>query len=485
MRHALSVLRSENFSDWYQEVINKAELAELSDVRGCLVIKPYGYAIWERIQSILDTKFKELGHTNAYFPLFIPLDLFEKEAEHVNGFAKEMAIVTHHRLEKINGKLVPAGKLEMPVVVRPTSELVIGSSFAKWVKSYRDLPLLINQWANVVRWEMRTRMFLRTTEFLWQEGHTAHATEEEAIEETITMHNVYKWFICDVLKLFAISGKKPNYDKFAGAIDTYTTEVMVQDGKAIQAATSHFLGQNFSKATNIKFQDINGTLQYAYTTSWGLSTRIIGAIIMSHADDDGLNLPSQIAPYNIVIIPIIKNIDQKEEILSYCNKLKQKLIEYRVYIDMKDDTAQNKKWNNVRKGIPFICEIGLREVLENTVSFIKRIDNLSRHVLQVDDFINTFGELLQQHDSMLEEKNRQRCLNKLVTVTNMQQMTDFFRNNTGFVMAKWGGSNNNLELLDNLTVSIRCIPQNQSGKAGKCILTGDNTTQDVIIAKSY
>lgn len=485
MQHALAVLREENFSDWYQEVIIKADLAELSDIRGCLVIKPYGYAIWERIQSILDTKFKELGHTNAYFPLFLPLDLFEKEAEHVEGFAKEMAIVTHHKLEKINGKLVPSGKLETPVVVRPTSELIIGSSFAKWIKSYRDLPLLINQWANVVRWEMRTRMFLRTTEFLWQEGHTAHATEEEAIEETVKMHNVYKWFICDVLKLFGIAGKKPNHDKFAGAIDTYTMEVMVQDGKAIQAATSHFLGQNFAKATNIKFQDINGNLQYAYTTSWGISTRIIGAIIMSHADDDGLNLPSEVAPYNVVIIPIIKNDSQHAEILEYCNNLKRKLAQYRVHIDMKNDTAQNKKWNNIRKGVPFICEIGIREVENKNVSFIKRIDNLSRCILSINEFVSNFNKLLQQHDLMLEEKNRQKCLAKLVTLTNIQQLKDFFANNTGFVRAKWDGTNKNLEVLNELSVSIRCIPFEQSKEIGHCILTGKEATQDIIIAKSY
>ena len=486
-KHALSVTREENFSAWYKEVILKADLAELSDARGCMVIKPYGFAIWENIKNILDNKFKELGHVNAYFPLFIPVDLFEKEAEHVAGFAKEMAVVTHHRLEYIDGKLTPSGKLETPYVVRPTSELIIGKSFSRWIKSYRDLPLLINQWCNVVRWEMRPRMFLRTAEFLWQEGHTAHETAEQAIKETIRMHEVYKWFICDVLQLFAIPGKKPEYDKFAGAVETYTVEAMMQDGKALQAATSHFLGQNFAKATDIKYQDKNGNMQYVYTSSWGLSTRIIGALIMSHSDDDGLNLPSRIAPYHLVIIPIIKDSNNNTNIINYCNNIKDKLSsQFIVLIDINDDSPQNKKWDYVRKGIPFICEIGMKEVENNSVFFMKRSDELKQVKLSKEEFINTFEELLEEHDKILKNKHESICKTKLIdNIKTFDELNEYFANNNGFARVKWAGSKDNLEKLEELSLSIRCIPTKQSGAIGKCILTNKETTQDIIVAKSY
>ena len=486
-KNALSVTREENFSAWYKEVILKADLAELSDARGCMVIKPYGFAIWENIKTILDNKFKELGHVNAYFPLFIPVDLFKKEAEHVAGFAKEMAVVTHHRLECIDGKLIPSGELETPYIVRPTSELIIGKSFSRWIKSYRDLPVLINQWCNVVRWEMRPRMFLRTAEFLWQEGHTAHETAEQAIEETIKMHEVYKWFICDVLQIFAMSGKKPEYDKFAGAVETYTVEAMMQDGKALQAATSHFLGQNFAKATDIKYQDRNGSMQYVYTSSWGLSTRIIGALIMSHSDDDGLNLPSRIAPYHIVIIPIIKDNNNSDIIINYCNSIKEELSsEFRILIDTKDDSPQNKKWDYVRKGVPFICEIGMKELESNSIFFIKRSDNLKQVKLSKDEFINTFYKLLEEHDKILRNKHKNICELKIVNnIKTFDALGKYFSNNNGFAIVKWSGSNENLEKLEELSLSIRCIPTQQSGTLGKCILTNKETTQDIIVAKSY
>lgn len=486
-KNALSCTREENFSAWYQEVILKADLAELSEVRGCMVIKPYGFAIWENIKNILDNKFKELGHVNAYFPLFIPVDLFEKEAEHVAGFAKEMAVVTHHRLEYIDGKLMPSGKLETPYVVRPTSELIIGKTFSKWVKSYRDLPLLINQWCNVVRWEMRPRMFLRTAEFLWQEGHTAHETAAQAIEETTRMHEVYKWFICDVLQLFAIPGKKPEYDKFAGAIETYTVEAMMQDGKALQAATSHFLGQNFAKATDIKYQDRNGNIQYAYTSSWGISTRIVGALIMSHSDDNGLNLPSQVAPYHVVIIPLIKDSSNFSNIIEYCNSIKNALSnKFRVLVDNKDDSPQNKKWNYVRKGVPFICEIGIREVESNTIFFIKRSDDLKQIKLSKEEFISSFEILLKNHDIILKNKNENICKSKLVdNIKTFGELKEYFSKNNGFAKVKWSGSKDNLEKLNDLSLSIRCIPTEQTGTNGKCILTGKDTIQDVIVAKSY
>lgn len=483
---ALKVKRSEKFSEWYQELVLKADLAENSDVRGCMVIKPYGYAIWERMQRILDNKFKELGHLNAYFPLFIPIDLFEKETEHVAGFAKEMAIVTHHKLEKIGGKLVPSGKLETPLAVRPTSEMIIGKAYSRWVKSYRDLPIMINQWANVVRWEMRTRLFLRTSEFLWQEGHTAHATEEEAIAETKKMHEVYRWFIKDVLKMYAIPGRKPDYDRFAGAIETYTVESIMQDCKALQSATSHYLGQNFAKATNIQFQNKDGKQQYAYTTSWGASTRLIGGLIMSHGDDDGLNLPSEIAPYHVVIIPLLRS-QESTETLEYCEELLNRLqAKCRVLVDTRDDTPQNKKWNWIRKGVPFICEIGQREVKNKNVFFTKRADNLSKETVSADEFINKVNELISVHDDILTKKITDACNSMIVTnIKSYDEMEEFFKSNTGFVKAKWAGLPNDLNKLEDLSVSIRCIPSEQSGTLGKCFLTGTETMQDVIISKSY
>jgi len=485
LKHALKRTRSENFSDWYQEVISGAELAENATIRGCMVIKPYGFAIWERMQHILDKKFKELGHVNAYFPMFIPINLFEKEAEHIAGFAKEMAIVTHHKLEQKDGKLIPAGELETPLAVRPTSELIIGESMARWVKSYRDLPLLLNQWCNVVRWEMRTRMFLRTTEFLWQEGHTAHETEEEAREEALRMHEVYNWFICDVLKMFAIPGKKPEYDKFAGAKDTYTTEVMLQDGKALQAATSHYLGQNFSKAVGIKFQGRDGKLHYAHTTSFGLSTRIIGGLIMSHSDDDGLNLPSKITPYHIVIIPLLKE-ENADLILNYCNKIKESLPEdIRVFIDKKEDSPQNKKWNYIRKGVPLILEIGNKEIENNSIYFTKRLF-IEKQTLKFEEFISAIKGLLNDHDIELKNRNDKRCLEKINRdINSIDELKEFFNKQNGFVIAKWAGLETNLDKLEELSLTIRCIPTTQSDIIGNCLLSGKETITDAVFAKSY
>ena len=485
-KHALKVTRSEDFSAWYQEVVTGADLAENASVRGCMVIKPYGYAIWERMQRILDDKFKELGHLNAYFPLFIPVDLFEKEAEHVAGFAKEMAIVTHHRLEQKNGKLVPAGELETPLAVRPTSELIIGESMARWVKSYRDLPVLVNQWCNVVRWEMRTRMFLRTAEFLWQEGHTAHETEDEARKETVQMHEVYKWFICDVLKMFGIPGKKPEYDKFAGAMDTYTVESMMQDGKALQAATSHYLGQNFAKAVGIEFQGRDEKLHFAHTSSWGISTRIIGGLIMSHSDDDGLNLPSAIAPYHVVIVPMVKG-ENADTILNYCNKIKATMPNgIRCFIDTKEFSPQNKKWDYVRKGVPFILEIGMKEVEAETGCITKRL-SLEKSVIPLNEFSSNIERLLENHDEALKIRNEKFCNSKINRdISSPDELREFFKSKgNGFVIAKWSGKSDNLELLDELSVSIRCIPTDQSGTSGKCILSGEEATMDAVFAKSY
>lgn len=489
-KNALSIKRAEDFSKWYQAVISESGLAERSSVRGCMVIKPFGYTIWENMQSILDKKFKELGHVNAYFPMFIPIDLFQKEADHINGFAKEMAIVTHSKLENIDGKLTPTGKIETPLAIRPTSEMIIGESFSKWIKSYRDLPILVNQWCNVVRWEMRTRLFLRTMEFLWQEGHTAHETEDEAREETIRMHDVYHWFINDVLKIYCIKGKKPVHEKFPGAVDTYTIEAMMQDGKALQCATSHFLGQHFSKAVGIQFQARDGSLQYAYTTSWGISTRMIGGLIMSHADDDGLNTPISIAPYHIVIIPIIKNEDDKERVLDYADRIKSSVpSHYRIYIDTKDIPSQNKKWDYIRKGTPIICEIGIKDIENSSIYFTRRQPQITKNSLKFDEFIGSVSKILEEHDESLYQKSMMNSESKTRRdIKNIDEFKEFFSSeDNGFVIGKWSEDPKSLKILDELGVTVRCCPiKNDSIKSdGRCILTGKDAKNDYIFARSY
>ena len=375
VQNAISPARAVDFPEWYQAVVTAADMAENSDVRGCMVIKPWGYGIWELMQAQLDKMFKATGHKNAYFPLFIPLSYLEKEAAHVEGFAKECAVVTHHRLEKgPDGKLVPGGKLTEPLIVRPTSETIIGAAYAKWVQSYRDLPILLNQWANVVRWEMRPRIFLRTTEFLWQEGHTAHETEAEAIHETRRMLDVYQTFIRDHLAIPVVVGRKSPTERFAGAIDTFTLEAMTQDRKAIQAGTSHFLGQNFAKASDIQYLSRDGKKEYAWTTSWGMTTRLIGTLIMAHADDDGLVLPPRVAPTQVVIIPIIPREEQHKEILRACGALAQQIEAeqfhkdgVRVEVDQRDIQGGQKSWEWIKKGVPIRIEIGPRDLEAGTV----------------------------------------------------------------------------------------------------------------------
>ncbi|MEJ7599967.1 MAG: aminoacyl--tRNA ligase-related protein, partial [Kofleriaceae bacterium] len=375
-RTAITPTRCDNYSEWYQEVIKAADLAENSDVRGCMVIKPWGYALWENIQRALDDMFKATGHVNAYFPLFIPLSYLEKEAAHVEGFAKECAVVTHHRLEARDGKLVPVGPLEEPLVVRPTSETIIGASFAKWVQSYRDLPLLINQWANVVRWEMRTRLFLRTAEFLWQEGHTAHATSEEAVEETMKMLGVYAEFAETFMAMPVIQGEKTAGERFPGAVRTYCIEAMMQDCKALQAGTSHFLGQNFAKASNIKFLSDQNTQEFAWTTSWGVSTRLIGAMIMTHADDDGMVMPPRLAAAHVTIIPVTPKPEDHDRVIAYCKALKTELeatlyagAKVRVILDERDVRGGEKAWQWVKKGVPIRVEIGPRDLEKDAVFY--------------------------------------------------------------------------------------------------------------------
>ncbi|MEI6243077.1 MAG: proline--tRNA ligase, partial [Chlamydiota bacterium] len=406
MKHAISPSRSDDYPEWFQQVVKAADLAENSPVRGCMVIKPWGYGIWENIQKVLDKKFKETGHQNAYFPLFIPLSFFEREAAHVEGFAKECAVVTHHRLEKnAEGKLVPAGELEQPLIVRPTSEMIIGEMFSKWIESYRDLPILINQWANVVRWELRTRMFLRTTEFLWQEGHTAHATEKEAVEETLRMLEVYTRFSEDYLAIPVIKGEKSEGERFPGADSTYSIEMMMQDRKALQGGTSHFLGQNFAKASQIKFSNEKGEEQFCWTTSWGVTTRLIGGLIMVHSDDDGLVLPPRIAPTHIVILPIIHGDEQREEIIQSCQKLKESIekISYmgqpiQVMIDARDIRGGDKKWSWVKKGVPLRIELGKRDMASDTLYVGRRDQAQSIQIPRV--------EFLEKVEGILEEMQK-------------------------------------------------------------------------------
>jgi prolyl-tRNA synthetase len=483
-RNALSVTRAEDFSKWFQAAIVEADLAEYSSVRGCMVIKPWGFAIWERMQAILDQKFKETGHENCYFPLFIPIDLFQKEADHVAGFAKEMAIVTHHRLEQKDGRLVPSSPLEVPLAVRPTSEMIIGESFSRWVKSYRDLPIKVNQWANVVRWEMRPRLFLRTSEFLWQEGHTAHATETEAIEEANIMHSVYFWFLTDVMKMFVVKGKKPVHEKFPGAEDTYTIEAMMQDGKALQCATSHFLGQHFAKAVDIRFQTREGSLQYAFTTSWGVTTRLIGAIIMVHGDDDGVNLSSFLAPFNVIIIPLIKNEERRGPVLDYCLSLQKDLSQYRSFVDLRDESPQNKKWNYIRKGAPLICEIGEQEIQKESVSFIKRLNSREKLSMDKQKFIETVPVILADHDTQLFERSKANFDEKTSkNIKNTGELKAFFDKSTGFVFGKWKQKEGSLDVLDELGITIRA--EFTSDEEGECLISGEKTFVDAIFAKAY
>jgi prolyl-tRNA synthetase len=453
-----------------------------------MVIKPYGYAIWENMQAILDQRFKELGVQNCYFPLFIPIDLFAKEATHVSGFAKEMAIVTHSKLESIDGKLVPSSPIEVPLAVRPTSEMIIGESFSKWIKSYRDMPILVNQWCNVVRWEMRTRIFLRTMEFLWQEGHTVFETEKEALQNAVDMHNVYNWFITDVLKMNGIMGRKPAHERFPGAVETLTIESMMQDGKALQGATSHYLGQHFAKAVDIRFQARDESLQYAHTSSWGISTRIIGGLIMAHGDDDGINVPTSIAPHHIVIIPTIKDVSSSAEILEYCEKIRNECKDkYRVFVDTRAIQPQDKRWSYIKKGVPVICEIGAREVDNSSVFFTRRQPEISKSSCDFQAFKATVSNVLSEHDDAIFRKSNDFARSQTSrSVRTLGEMKEFFSaENAGFVIAPWSGDEKSLELISELGVTVRCSPVGSLKAQGKCVLTGKDANTEYVFARSY
>lgn len=500
--------RENSYPDWYQNVIAAADMAEVSSSPGCMVIKPWGYGIWERIQHLLDEKIKETNHENCYFPLFIPLSYFQKEAEHVEGFAKEMAIVTHSRLALEDGKLVPSSPLEEPLIVRPTSETIIADSFSKWVHSYRDLPVLINQWANVVRWEMRPRLFLRTREFLWQEGHTAHASFEEAEKEAETMLDVYADLCVNDMAMPVIKGRKPEYDKFPGAVTTYCIEAMMQDGRSLQAGTSHFLGQNFAKSADIKFINAGNAQEYAYTTSWGVSTRLIGGLIMTHADDEGLCVPPKLAPYQVVIVPILKDKSRTTEIMAYAEKIRNALKEQifagervRVKLDSRQKDAVDKMWEWTRKGAPLIVEVGAKDLEKNAVMFRRRISinqNNWKNFEDAESFISTISEKLQNIQNEMYDKAQKRLNGNIVTgIKTAKEFDAYFANaNTylesenapkvAFVRGKWSGDEATLDKLKDMRLTIRCIPFDQSGTEGECLLSGKKgATLDVIYARSY
>ncbi len=500
---AITPTRSDDYPEWYQQVIKAADLAENSPVRGCMVIKPWGYSLWENMQRVLDDKFKETGHQNAYFPIFIPKSFLEKEAQHVEGFAKECAVVTHHRLQVgPDGKLVPAGELEEPLIVRPTSETIIGAMYAKWVQSYRDLPVLINQWANVVRWEMRTRLFLRTTEFLWQEGHTAHATSQEAMEETRRMLDVYEDFAQNYMAMPVIKGEKTATERFPGAVSTYSIEAMMQDRKALQSGTSHFLGQNFSRAAGIKFLDQTGKEELAWTTSWGVSTRLIGGLIMTHGDDDGLILPPRIAPSHIVILPVIHKEETKAQVLEYCSKLAAELraIRYcdrplRVELDTREGRGGEKTWSWIKKGIPLWLEVGPRDIASDSV-FVGRRDKLSekRYSQNRGEFVGTVTKLLDEiQDGLFDRALACRQQNTRI-IDDKKEFYEFFTPanldkpeiHGGFALAHWSGDPAVEETVRNdLAVTIRCIPFDLAPEEGSCVITGKPSKQRVIFGKAY
>lgn len=511
VRHALNVKREDDFAKWYQEVIAAADLAEESGVRGCMVIKPWGYGIWERIQRLMDDRIKAAGIPNAYFPIFIPLANFEREAAHVEGFAKEMAVVTHHRLiADGNGGLIPdpEAKLEEPLVVRPTSETIIGDAMARWIQSWRDLPLMINQWANVVRWEMRTRMFLRTSEFLWQEGHTAHATRKEAIEETYRALEMYRACAEEDLAMPVIAGEKPENERFPGADETWSIEAMMQDGKALQAGTSHYLGTSFSSAANIRYQDSEGVQQLCHTTSWGTSTRLVGGVIMTHGDDDGLRVPPRIAPHQVVILPMLRGKPEDEAILAYCEGVRVALSgqfalgePIRVLHDKSPGKATAKRWDWVRKGAPVIIEVGPRDMENGKIAVLRRdrvwnaeTGKPDMQFISIEDFTTHASGIIEEiQQTLFEEARTRRDANITRGITDWSQVVDFFASNgkyPGWIEVQWSkptGADLDkvVERLKAEKLTIRNVPIGIEAADGACIFTGEPAVERILIARAY
>ncbi|MGI9527639.1 MAG: proline--tRNA ligase [Weeksellaceae bacterium] len=485
--------REVDYSKWYNELVISADLAENSGVRGCMVIKPYGYAIWEKMQAKLDKMFKATGHQNAYFPIFIPKSLFEAEEKNAEGFAKECAVVTHYRLKSDPdnaGKLMvdPEAKLEEELVVRPTSEAIIWNTYKNWIQSYRDLPLLINQWANVVRWEMRTRLFLRTAEFLWQEGHTAHATKQEAIDETTQMLEIYAEFAEKWMKIPVIKGVKTESERFAGAEDTYCIEAMMQDGKALQAGTSHFLGQNFAKAFDVKFTNNEGKQEYVWATSWGVSTRLMGALIMTHSDDKGLVLPSTLAPIQVVIIPIYFNEEQKAIVDEKALEIKEGLLAKGISVKYDDDDKQKPGWKFAEhelKGVPVRIGVGPRDLEKGQVEVARR-DTLSKEFVALDNLLDSIPTLLQDIDENIYNKAKKHQTEHITKVDTWEEFEKVLDEKGGFISAHWDGTTETEEKIQELTkATIRCIPLNNEKEDGKCILTGKPSSQRVLFARAY
>ena len=510
MKHALSVTRQQDFAAWYQEVIAEAEMAEESGVRGCMVIRPWGYGIWERIQKLMDARIKAAGVDNCYFPLFIPLSFFAKEAEHVEGFAKEMAVVTHHRLiQDGKGGLVPdpEAKLEEPLIVRPTSETVIGQAMSRWIQSWRDLPMLTNQWANVVRWEMRTRMFLRTSEFLWQEGHTAHADKADAMAETLRALEMYREHAEQELAMPVFAGEKPENERFPGAVATYSIEAMMQDGKALQAGTSHYLGTGFAEAAGIRYQDREGSQALCHTTSWGVSTRLIGGVIMTHGDDDGLRVPPAIAPHQVVILPMLREDDGDAALLAYCEDLRKALAgqqalgePIRVLLDKRAGKATQKRWGWVKKGVPLILEIGGRDAAGGQVSVLRR-DRLYRE----DGKVNFVGQALAEftgaaaaelediQHSLLAEARHHRDANIRYDITDIAGLEAYFAESNrypGWVKLGWSRPSGAalegvVQKLKSLKLTVRNTPMGSTAPVGTCLFTGEPAVETIYVARAY
>lgn len=486
--------RAENYSEWYNELVKRADLAENSEVRGCMVIKPYGYAIWERMQRILDDMFKETGHVNAYFPLFIPKSFLSKEADHVEGFAKECAVVTHYRLKNDpdgNGVVVdPEAKLEEELIVRPTSETIIWSSYRNWIQSYRDLPILVNQWANVVRWELRTRMFLRTAEFLWQEGHTAHATEQEAIEEAERMLHVYGDFAEHTLAIPVIRGIKTESERFAGALETYCIEALMQDGKALQAGTSHFLGQNFAKAFDVKFANQENKEEYVWATSWGVSTRLMGALIMSHSDDQGLVLPPALAPFQVVMIPIARKDEDKAVVYPRIQELAAKLKAKGIRVKIDDDETKSPGWKFAEwelKGVPVRIAMGSRDIQAGKVEISRRDTSTKESVDMPDDFSGMISSLLDEIQENIYNKAKTFREEHTVKVDTWEEFNAQLENDLpGFISAHWDGTaETEAKIQEETKATIRCIPVNNTLEEGNCVYSGKPSTQRVLFAKAY